>query len=222
MSFNPKPHLMTLKGKEYLEVKYRLVWLSEDVPHYLIDTNIVETPQGAKGVTVRATVQILERHAMSGDLIAARSATAYKSSAGFAGGDLEKAETGAIGRALALLGFGTAFAQELETDTIEEPVDSPAKVLPVGVTRGTAEIPVLTLDEKELLANIRNDVMNSYGLTDEQFAAFAIALTGTEKWKNAVSVRMLLSSLSTDGKPDDEKVAPRVVDYMAGIEQVAA
>jgi hypothetical protein len=122
MPFNPKEHLSKSKGnKDYLEVKWRLVWLCEDVPRYRIRTQIVPSPQGVKGVTVRAEVDILDD---AGNIV--RSAEGHKSSFGFAGGDLEKAETGAIGRALALLGYGTQFALELETDDPDElPVDSP-------------------------------------------------------------------------------------------------
>ncbi len=120
--FDPKEHLTKSKGnKDYLEVKWRLVWLCEQQPKYTIHSEVVPTPAGAKGITVMARVAFLDEN---GDVI--RSATGHKTSSGFAGGDLEKAETGAIGRALALLGYGTQFALELETDDPDEnPVDSP-------------------------------------------------------------------------------------------------
>jgi hypothetical protein len=122
-SFNPLEHLSKTKGnKDYLEVKWRLVWLCEKEPNYRIRSELVTTPVGVKGVTVRAEVDICNI-----DNIVIRSATGYKTSNGFAGGDIEKAETGAIGRALALLGYGTQFALELEGDHPDlNPVDSPA------------------------------------------------------------------------------------------------
>jgi hypothetical protein len=120
--FNPKDHLIKSKGqKDYLEVKWRMVWLCEKEPKYRIRTQIVPSPTGVKGITARAEVDILDD---AGNVV--RSAEAHKSSNGFAGGDMEKAETGAIGRALALLGYGTQFALEFDGDDPDEsPVDSP-------------------------------------------------------------------------------------------------
>ena len=40
MSFNPRDHLMNLKGKDYLQVLWRLVWFREEKPLWAIDTKL--------------------------------------------------------------------------------------------------------------------------------------------------------------------------------------
>ena len=40
--FNPDDHLMNLKGKAYLEVKWRLVWFRQEHPDWSIRTQIVD------------------------------------------------------------------------------------------------------------------------------------------------------------------------------------
>lgn len=118
MSFNPQQHLTKVKGKDYLEVKWRLVWFRKEHPDYRIDTEflILDMDQGI--AVCQATISDQE-----GNPLAKGSKTEYKS--GFFD-FVEKAETGAIGRALATLGYGTQFAPELEEG--ERIVDSPADV----------------------------------------------------------------------------------------------
>ncbi len=106
--------LLNLKGKEYLPVAYRLVWFREEKPDWSIETEFLsQTDQSA---VAKATVRNAE-----GRIIA----TSHKeeSSKDFAMGHREKAETGAIGRALALCGYGTQF--EPEFDEGDRIVDSP-------------------------------------------------------------------------------------------------
>lgn len=141
--FNPKKHLMQLKGKDYLEAKWRLVWLNEECRNYTIFTEVQPRIEGTKGVTVKATVTLFDA-----SLAPTRTATAYKSSSGFAGGDLEKSETGAIGRALAFLGYGTQFAQELEGDDMESPNDSPVPSKTASTESG------LSLTKEQVVAEL--------------------------------------------------------------------
>ena len=106
--------LLDMRGKPYLQVAHRLVWFREERPGWSIETELlpVDTPETA---LARAIIRDESGRIM---------ATAHKveDKRGFA--DFrEKAETGAIGRALALVGYGTQFAPELdEQDRI---VDSP-------------------------------------------------------------------------------------------------
>lgn len=110
--------LTNLKGKDYLMVAYRLQWLTEETPNYVIDTQ-VET-KDAESVTVKAVVTILKE-----DGRVAKSASARKSESKRDFPDfLEKAETGAVGRALAMLGFGTQHAVA-DLDEGTRIVDSP-------------------------------------------------------------------------------------------------
>jgi hypothetical protein len=105
--------LINLKGKEYLQVAHRIVWFREVNPLWSIETSLVESEDTY--AIARAVIRTDE-----GKLIA--TATKREDKSGFAD-FMEKAETGAVGRALALCGFGTANAVEL--DEGERIVDSP-------------------------------------------------------------------------------------------------
>lgn len=107
--------LLNLRGKEYLEVKYRLVWFREDHPDWSIETELMSvTDVSAYG---RATIRDEK-----GRIIA--TSHKFESVKGFPD-FLEKAETGAIGRALALIGYGTQFCAD-ELDEGKRIVDAPA------------------------------------------------------------------------------------------------
>lgn len=112
--FNPSEHMMNLKGKEYLQVMWRLVWFREEHADWMIRTQLVEHHHGEYAV-FKAEVSDTPDHIL---------ATAYGSESIKDFRDyLEKAETKAIGRALAILGYGTQFAPELDEE--ERIVDSP-------------------------------------------------------------------------------------------------
>lgn len=102
--FSPQEHMMKLKGKDYLEVKWRLVWFREEHPNYGIITTAVE---------------IDDKHALFCAAITDENGRQLSSGYGSEsikdfGDFIEKAETKAVGRALAMLGYGTQFAPELE------------------------------------------------------------------------------------------------------------
>lgn len=109
--------MIKVSGKEYLPVPFRVLWMREEKPLWGISTEIME----ACGYTlVRATV-----YDENGRVIS----TAHKAVTG--GGKfppIEKAETGAMGRALGAAGFGTQFGELDE----EEP----------GVMGGISDSPV--------------------------------------------------------------------------------
>lgn len=106
--------LLNLKGKDYLEVKYRLVWFREEHPQWSIETEFLNMDERA--ATARAVVRD-----ETGRIIA----TSHKAeTAGNFPDFMEKAETGAIGRALALIGFGTQFCAD-ELDEGDRIVDAP-------------------------------------------------------------------------------------------------
>lgn len=129
-NFNPKEHMMKLKGKDYLEVKWRLVWFREDHPDYGIHTELIEMDD--KHAVFRAAITNAEgRHVSSG--------TGSESVKDF-GDFIEKAETKAVGRALAMLGYGTQFDPDLEEGNriVDAPVEfkktAPAKAAPIKAT----------------------------------------------------------------------------------------
>ena len=115
--FNPKEHLMSLKGKDYLQVMWRLVWFREEKPLWAIDTKLED---------------LTESHAVFSAKI--YDENGILKSAGYGSESIkdfrdyiEKAETKAVGRALAMLGYGTQFAPEMDEceDGKNRIVDSP-------------------------------------------------------------------------------------------------
>ncbi len=96
--------ISNIKGKEYLEVKWRIVWFQEEHPDWSIETQFLE--YGKDHSFCKAIVRN-EKGALM--------ATSHKFEdiKGFAD-HREKSETGSIGRALALLGYGTQFCTDLD------------------------------------------------------------------------------------------------------------
>lgn len=106
--------LINLKGKDYLPVQQRVRWFREEHPDWGIETQVDETgPDSAI-----AAAFIKNEH---GRVIAM--AHKVEDKKGFADYK-EKSETGAIGRALALCGYGTQFTEDLDEGT-ERIVDAP-------------------------------------------------------------------------------------------------
>jgi hypothetical protein len=116
--FEPARYLTRVNGSDYLEVKWRLVWLRDRHPDASIETELVSHEDNVAVFQARIAVP-------NGGV-----ATGWGSEAA---GDfrdyLEKAETKAIGRALAALGFGTQFCPDFEFGAAAgRVVDSPVRV----------------------------------------------------------------------------------------------
>lgn len=118
-AFNPRDHLMKLKGKDYLEVKWRSVWFRAEHPDGLVETELVELDRDSGYAMFKALVQIP----------GGGGATGYGSETAKDFPDYaEKAETKALGRALAALGYGTQFCDDLamlNPDGTPHVVDAP-------------------------------------------------------------------------------------------------
>jgi len=151
---------MQLKSKQgaqdYLPVQWRLVWFRTDHPQGTIETEIVhldldketeeetyawsnetrrseKVSKTAKGMAIfRATVRDGKGGVATG--------TKMEKAASFPDW-LEKAETGAIGRALAALGYGTQFAGE-ELNESHRIVDSPVGRAVPDAAPQQASVPV--------------------------------------------------------------------------------
>lgn len=118
MPDNLRKFLLRLQGgKTYLPAAYRIVWFRDECPDWGIETILLEGGQEAGFATVQAKV-----YNADGRLIASGMKTETKQD--FPAGWAEKAETGAISRALAVAGFGTQFMPELDDDG-SRPADSP-------------------------------------------------------------------------------------------------
>lgn len=127
--FNPNEHLMQLKGRDYLQVMWRLVWFREEHPAWSIETEPVALND--TGAAFRAYIKDDTGRVLQ---------TAFGSETKGDFGDFaEKAETKAVGRALAMLGYGTQFTA-LELDEGERIVDSPVDRKPQA-RRQTAQKP---------------------------------------------------------------------------------
>lgn len=105
--------LRDVKGKDYLDVPYRVQWMREEHLDWGIETEFLTL--SSEVAIAHATIKDA-----NGKILA--QGTKSETPAGFAD-FIEKAETGAVGRALALCGYGTQFAQELCEE--ERIVDSP-------------------------------------------------------------------------------------------------
>jgi hypothetical protein len=120
MAFNVKQHLIRVNGgKDYLPVAYRLVWFREEHGDWGIQTDPIVCDV-EKGIFLwHARITNAE-----GRVVAEGSK--METIRGFADA-AEKSETGAIGRALGVLGYGTQFCPEFDEGT-ERIVDSPMLV----------------------------------------------------------------------------------------------
>ena len=127
--FEPARYLTRVNGSDYLEVKWRLVWLRDQHPDATVETELVSH--------IDNTAVFRARIAIPGG----GSSTGWGSETS---GDfrdyLEKAETKAIGRALAALGFGTQFCPDFEFGAaVGRVVDAPVKVANRSRTAAPAE-----------------------------------------------------------------------------------
>jgi len=143
-AFDPTRYLTKVSGRDYLTVQWRLVWLRSEHPLAKIETELVKLVEG--GAIFRATITLppvaVDRvdptnGSLEGYESWSATATGYGSETAADFGDyLEKAETKAIGRALAALGFGTQFALDFGGDEppagriVDSPVQRPAPPRP--------------------------------------------------------------------------------------------
>ena len=96
-----------IKSKEYLLVPYRIIWFKEEKPDWYIKTSF--TLLNEKTAICHAEIYD-EQNRFRGDGDKREDSSHFPDF-------MEKAQTGAIGRALAFIGYGTQFAQELDSDS---------------------------------------------------------------------------------------------------------
>ncbi len=146
--FNPNEHLIQIPSKDgkkdYLPVQWRLVWFRLMCPQGTIDTEELEVDNDRE---CEAEVSVWNQETRRSEKVlkVAKGYARYKAVVTDGKGGrasatkterkvdfddfVEKAETGAVGRALAMLGYGTQFAM-LEFDEGERVVDAPVERKP--------------------------------------------------------------------------------------------
>jgi hypothetical protein len=182
--FNPNEHLVQLKSKagsqDYLPVQWRLVWFRSLCPQGTIDTEEVfvdldrevEAEAFVWNAEKRRSEKVVKQakgyarfRAVVTDGKGGR-ATATGSEAAVDFPDyIEKAETKAVGRALAALGYGTQFAPEFGENhrIVDAPVD-------FGRT-GTAGTNTNNSNASTARSNASEP---TEGITDQQFKSINI------------------------------------------------
>src|SRR6266480_1187905 len=208
-TFNPNDHLMQIKNRngssDYLPVAWRLVWFRSVCPGGEISTEMIhldldretEEESFAWNQETRRSEKIIKR--ANGFVIfravvtdgKGGKATATKSEKAASFGDyVEKAETGAVGRALAMLGYGTQFTGD-ELDEQHRIVDAPVdRSTPANDSNG---------NERNPLASVRTAAIGNAkakGTTVEEKAADSPATD-----QQLASIRKLCQHL---GKPEPE------------------
>lgn len=129
--FDPSRYLRQIRNRggssDYLDVKWRLVWLRSEHP----DAQI-----GTEHVTITSDMAIFKAQV---SIPGGGSATGYGSETIKDFTDfIEKAETKALGRALLALGFGTEAVQELNEAVAPEPA-TPLRTVPPRAEQGRTE-----------------------------------------------------------------------------------
>ncbi len=170
-TFDPARHLTLVSGKEYLEVKWRLVWLRSEHPDAIIETELVSHHNNE--AVFRAMVKLPD----------GGSATGWGSEDRQGFGDyLEKAETKAIGRALAALGYGTQFCSDFDFGASNgRVVDAPVQFRAVGSaqaqeSRQTTGYDIAATDRQK---NLINSLARDLKLTRKDLDETAQEVVGT-------------------------------------------
>lgn len=130
-----------LKGKQYLQVAYRLVWFREEKPDWRIETDFVQIND--QFAMAKATIRD-----NSGNIMA----TAHKREDARHFADFcEKCETGAVGRALAMIGYGTQFAPEMEES--ESDHDEGSRIADAPLDRKPKKTMTMNSDNPAIVAS---------------------------------------------------------------------
>lgn len=147
--FNPNEHLLRIQGKEYLPVRWRLVWFHQATGSRAgyVTVEIEHDRQNgfAKFFTIawdgaEETWRHVNIRGVELD-VCGRVATGEGSETRADFNDYyEKAATKALGRALAGLSFGTQFAPELDEKQriVDSPVERPNRASAAGAGRAGA------------------------------------------------------------------------------------
>ena len=172
----------------YLQVAHRLVWFREEHPDWTISTREIFSDD--KTSVFECVILTPEGRAI---------ATGHKKETiGDFGDFMEKAETGAVGRALALCGFGTQFATDLdEGDRIVDAPIAPATAAPQPLTTPYPEpsAAVMTTPMPDARAALVNEFVRIGGVkgmkVQKELAAYASEILGRDVGKSLGAIKAL-------------------------------
>ena len=181
-----KVGVMKLKGKDYLPVAFRLVWFRNAHPGGRIESDFLQIDIEGGFAVCRASV-----YDADGNLLA--TGTKQESRKDFPD-FLEKCETGAIGRALGIAGYGTQFMAD-ELDERDRLADAP-------VQRTRAAEPDKKEDVQRLAQAVRTLIVEQ-GLAkadDHAEQNKVVKMMLKERPVNAQTLQDLIVKLTKEGK----------------------
>ena len=124
-AFDPTQYLSNFDGRDYLEVKWRVMWLRHEHPDARMTTEIVQHNEEGGFALFRAEVEIPGGGKATGwGSETVRDFHDY----------IEAAETKAMGRALAALGYGTQFCHDFDFSANARPGAAQVVDAPVNLT----------------------------------------------------------------------------------------
>jgi pyruvate/2-oxoglutarate dehydrogenase complex dihydrolipoamide acyltransferase (E2) component len=199
--FDPNEHLLNLKGKPYLPVMWRLVWLREDAPESRIVTEMISRT-GDEAV-FKCEVTRIQDGAVTG------SATGWGTETRGDFGDFtEKAETKSIGRALAALGYGAEHDEGFDSSgpaqfAPQRPQNrqqASAPNRPANAPQRPTQAPTAASPNDPANANqlaAIDNLAKRKGIDAEQVEKNAIAAGFSKPWTNA-SAQAIIKALQEE------------------------
>jgi hypothetical protein len=178
--------MLDLRGKPYLQVAHRLVWFREEHEDWGIETEFLTTSDSEQRAICSARIKDA-----SGRIIA--TATKQEQARDFPD-FIEKAETGAIGRALALCGYGTQFAPEL--DEGERIVDSPT----TPAKPGKVATAIDKQKQPEVAPEAKDRQFEAHGAATPKQKKFVADLAVQKLGADPNDSKSILESLNTEFK----------------------
>lgn len=209
--FNPGIYLSKIGTADYLEVKWRLVWLRFEHPDADVETECVSHTNDSAAFKATITIHGGGRATGHGSETRGDFKDFY-----------EKAETKALGRALAALGYGTQFSQDFEFSsgsTGDQPklVDAPVNR---NNNRQQASSPPAAnnsnVPASDAQINAIQRILNDKKATKQQQDLVIAEAQGSAKELSRTQAGNLIRKLNADGYelPHIDPSTGEVTDYM--------
>lgn len=169
--FDPNQFVSKVKGRDYLEVKWRIAWMRSEQPDAILETELHSHANGSAIMVARVTFP-------NGASATGWGSETEETSEAY----IEKAETKAIGRALTALGFGTPISAENEvTSTGQQqraPQSQPNSYLATPPQRSHIQrlAKELNLDENGLNSLVQQHTGNNLATINKRQASGIIDL----------------------------------------------